>query len=89
MDSVIHHIFSGHFQSQDWEAHRAETVSHRMAAYQKRFSTVIEQTDDGLRERWLHVMEELVKGQLEEQPDMFDLGFSLGVQLMIEVLAFH
>lgn len=75
MDSVLHQLFSGQFLSQDWDAHRKETVSHRMAAYQTRFSSVIQQTDDGLKERWLHVMEELVHGQLEEQPDMFHLGW--------------
>lgn len=88
MDSVLHQLFSGQFLSQDWDAHRKEIVSHRMAAYQTRFSSVIQQTDDGLKERWLHVMEELVRGQLEEQPDMFYLGFSMGAQLMIEVFTY-
>ena len=39
-----------------------------------------------MKEQWLGIMEALVKDQLAEQLDMFDLGFSLGAQLMIEVL---
>ena len=88
MDSVLHQLFSGHFLTQDWAQHRKETVSLRLHAYRKQFASVIQDTDEDLRERWLCIMETLVGDQLDDQPDMFSLGFTLGAQLMIEVFTF-
>ena len=88
MDSVLYQLFSGHFQTTDWERHRSETVSLRLQEYRRRFSAVLEETEEPLKIRWLEIMETLVKDQLEEQPDMFCLGFTLGAKMMIEVLTF-
>jgi len=52
MDSVLHQLFSGYFQPQDWGAHRKETISRRMAAYQTRFSSLLQRTAD---DRGFHI----------------------------------
>ena len=87
MNSVLYQIYFSHFHPSNQTEHQNEVLQNRMKSYQNRFSKAIQQTKNiDQQEQLLHIMEALVKDQINSQPEMFALGFSLGAQLMIEVL---
>ena len=51
------------------------------------YSSLLEELEESQQKRWKTVLENQMNRHLDELPEMFALGFSLGAQLMIEVLS--
>jgi len=86
MDSMLYEIYRGYFAPGDWDAHKERVLKNRMKECSMQMETLLAGLDASSRELWEAMLEKQMRAHLDELPEMFSLGFSLGAQTMIEVL---
>jgi len=87
MDSILYRIYESWFSPPDQTAHRAVVLKNRMRESMSAYSSLMEELEESQQKKWRTVLENQMNRHLDELPEMFALGFSLGAQLMIEVLS--
>ena len=92
MDSILYQIYQNYFSSFGQTSHQAQVLENRLSDCRKTYDTLFQQlsaADPVLQTEIFEMLRSQTAQHLDEQPEMFCLGFRLGVQLMIEVLAFE
>ena len=86
MDSMLYEIYRGYFTPGHWSMHEERVLKKRTTECKSQLETLLAKLDDVSRELWEAALEKQIRTHLEELPEMFSLGFSLGARTMIEIL---
>ena len=86
MKSILEQVYKSYFSPSDWDAHCNIVLNNRMRDCRKQFSSLLQHLDAASQADWSYALEAYTQRQINELPEMFCLGFSLGAQLMIEVM---
>ncbi len=86
MQSILDQLFYHHFALRD-PAKEAEIPQKRRAEWERQNQDFLEKLDPVLRKELAALVERQIAADLREGPEAFADGFSLGAQIMIEILA--